>query len=110
MTEDRFLVVLSTVPTPEVGAELARQLVTQRLAACVNLLTGVRSFYEWDGALNEDSECQLVIKTEAARFEALRAWLKLHHPYDEPEILALPVEAGSPSYLDWVRKQTQPRG
>jgi periplasmic divalent cation tolerance protein len=106
MPEETFLVVLCTVPTPEVGAKLARELVTLRLAACVNLLPALRSFYEWNGEQCEEAESQLVIKTRSARFAALRDWLRQHHPYDEPEILALPVADGSPSYLDWVRKQT----
>lgn len=103
---DEFLVVLCTVPAPEVGTRLARGLVEQRLAACVNLLPPMKSFYEWEGALHEEPECQLVIKTCRARFAELRDWLKVHHPYDEPEILALPVADGSPSYLAWVSKQT----
>jgi periplasmic divalent cation tolerance protein len=106
MSEDSFLVVLCTVPTPQVGAELARKLVAERLAACVNLLAGMQSFYEWEGTLHEEPECQLVIKTQRARFAALQAWLQQNHPYDEPEILALPVAAGSPGYLAWVRRQT----
>jgi periplasmic divalent cation tolerance protein len=106
MSEDALMVVLCTVPTPEVGAELARKLVTERLAACVNVLPPMQSVYEWDGELHQEPEVQLVIKTRSARFASLRDWLKHHHPYDEPEILALPVTDGSPSYLDWVRKQT----
>ncbi|MET0287317.1 MAG: divalent-cation tolerance protein CutA [Polyangiales bacterium] len=106
MSDDAVLVVLCTVPTAQVGTELARKLVGERLAACVNLLPAMQSFYEWQGELHEEPECQLVIKTRAGRFDALRAWLTQHHPYDEPEILALPVARGSPSYLDWVRTQT----
>jgi periplasmic divalent cation tolerance protein len=106
MSEDSVLVVLCTVPTAQVGAALARELVSARLAACVNLLPAMQSFYEWQGELREEPECQLVIKTRAGRFDALRDWLKQHHPYDEPEILALPVAQGSPSYLSWVRTQT----
>ncbi len=98
------VIVLCTVPTAEVGAELARGLVTHKLAACVNLLPGVQSFYEWEGKLKQEPECQLVIKT--ARFAAVRDWLEQNHPYDEPEILALRVADGSPTYLDWVRRQS----
>ena len=106
---DSVLVVLCTTPTPEVGAELGRGLVEQKLAACVNVIPGLRSIYSWQGETKDDAECQLLIKTRRSRFEAVARWIRDHHPYSEPEILGLPVVTGSPSYLAWVAEQTAER-
>lgn len=103
------LVVLCTVPSADVGAQLGRGIVEEQLAACVNILPAVRSIYRWQGAVHDDAEAQLVIKTRAARFDALLAWIRRHHPYEEPEVIALPIVQGSPSYLAWIGAQTQPR-
>ena len=102
----KALVALCTAPDETVAADLGRRLVEARLAACVNLLGPIRSFYEWNGCLEDDQEVQLVIKTRHQHVEALTAWIREHHPYDEPEILFLPVEAGSPGYLAWLEAQT----
>ncbi len=99
------LVVLCTVPDEPTAERLARGLVEARLAACVNVLGGVRSFYRWKGTVQDDRELQLVIKTRHARFEALAAWIAREHPYEVPEVLALPVVAGAPSYLQWLDAQ-----
>ena len=106
---DSFLVVLCTTPSPEVGAELGRGLVEQKLAACVNIVPGLRSIYSWQGETKDDAECQLLIKTRRTRFEALAEYIREHHPYEEPEIIALPVVAGSATYLAWVAGQTAER-
>ena len=107
MSSDEPIVVLCTAPADaECAAELARGLVEARLAACVNLIPGVRSFYRWEGAIQDDPEVQLVIKTRRGRFAQLEAWLNEHHPYDVPEILALPIAQGATPYLDWLEKQT----
>lgn len=101
------LVVLCTVPSAEVGTTLGKALVERRLAACVNLLGPIRSFYRWEGAVHDDPEHQLVIKTTRDRFDDLRDAIGELHPYDVPEILALPVVAGSPSYLEWLSQQVR---
>lgn len=107
MSSDDVFVVLCTAPAdPEVVARLARGLVESRLAACVNVIAGVRSFYRWEGAVQDDAESQLLIKTTGARLEAVKAHLDEHHPYDVPEILALPVRDGGAAYLAWVRGET----
>ena len=95
-------VCLCTVPNAEVGAQLARGLVESKHAACVNIVPGVRSVYRWKGEVQDDAELLLIIKTSAERFEAMRAWLLEAHPYEVPELLALPVEAGAAPYLAWV--------
>ena len=98
------LVVLVTTPTVEEGQSIARSLVTERLAACVNVVPGVRSLFFWEGQLQEETEALLVIKTCRERYAALQARILELHTYSVPEILALPVEAGSPAYLAWVRE------
>jgi periplasmic divalent cation tolerance protein len=96
------VVVLSSVGTAEDAARIARALVERRLAACVNVIPAVRSFYRWKGAVEEDEERLLVIKTRRDRFEALREALVALHPYELPEAIVLPIEAGHTPYLDWI--------
>ena len=101
------LVVLVTTPTPERAAEIARAVVEERLAACGNVVPGLRSVYRWEGKVQEDEEALLVLKTVRARFEALRDRVLALHPYDVPEVIALPVEAGSEAYLAWLAAETR---
>jgi periplasmic divalent cation tolerance protein len=104
MTEkEKILVVLTTCGNASVGEGIARALVGDHLAACVNRIAGVASTYIWDGQVVSEDEVLLVIKTTADRFPALQARLRELHPYEVPEILALPVCAGAENYLDWVR-------
>ncbi len=100
------LVVLVTAPSVQQAVELARALVEERLAACGNVLPGVRSVYRWEGSVREDAEALLVLKTTRARLEALRERVLALHPYQVPEVLALPVEAGSAAYLAWISAET----
>jgi periplasmic divalent cation tolerance protein len=100
------LVVLVTAPTAERAAELARALVTERLAACGNVVPGLRSIYRWEGKVQEDDEVLLVLKTTRARFDALRDRVLALHPYEVPEVIALAVEAGSARYLAWIAAET----
>ena len=99
---------LSTAPDAETGARIARALVEERLAACVNLVPGIRSLYRWQGAIQDDTEVMLVIKTRHDRVDALADRLRALHPYEVPELLALPVEAGLAPYLDWVAAEAAP--
>ena len=101
------LVVLVTAPSPEKAAELARALVAERLAACGNVVPGVRSIYRWEGEVHDDAEALLVLKTTRGRFEALRDRVLALHPYDVPEVIALSVEAGSAAYLAWIGAETR---
>jgi periplasmic divalent cation tolerance protein len=102
------LVVLVTFPSPEQAASLARVLVEERLAACGNLVPGLRSIYRWDGAVHDEGEVLLLLKTARDRFPALRDRILSLHPYQVPEVLALPVEAGSQAYLEWVAAEVRP--
>lgn len=106
-TEDRPVLILCTVPDSDVGAKLARGLVDAHLAACVNIIPGLRSFYTWQGKVEDDDEAQLFIKTRGTRYDAVERWLRENHPYDEPEVLALPITGGSRSYLEWLHEQTE---
>lgn len=101
-------VVLTTVPDVETGARIGRELVEARLAACVNVVPGVRSLYVWQGKLCDESEALLVIKTAADRREEMMGRLKTAHPYATPEILALRPHQGWPDYLRWVIDSTRP--
>jgi periplasmic divalent cation tolerance protein len=100
-------IVFCTVPDAETAERLARGLVEQRLAACVNVITAVRSFYRWEGAIQADDEAILKIKTTHARRDALISWLGEHHPYEVPEIVAVPVAGGGELYLDFVERETE---
>jgi len=96
------LLILTTVGNEEDAAVLARSLVEERVAACVNILGPMRSFYRWKGNLEEESERLLLIKTRTDRFVALEAAMKKLHPYEVPELVAMPITAGSAAYLGWV--------
>jgi periplasmic divalent cation tolerance protein len=100
------LVVLVTCPTAERAAELARAVVEERLAACGNVVPGLRSIYRWEGKVQDDAEALLVLKTTRERFEALRERVLALHPYEVPEVIALPIEAGSAPYLAWIAAET----
>jgi len=105
---DEYLVVLCTCPGTTVAAEIATALIEQRLAACVNRVPGVKSWYRWEGHLEQDEEVLLLAKTTRDRYAALEAMIHQIHPADVPEVIALPVIAGSTRYLDWVSSSTVP--
>ena len=96
------IVVLCTCGSSEEAEKIARALVDLRLAACVNVLPGIRSFYRWQGAIEDSVELLLIIKSSRARFDALRAAIERLHTYEVPEIVALPLVAGGPNYLNWL--------
>jgi periplasmic divalent cation tolerance protein len=102
------VVVISTLPNAEKAAEIAKILVEERLAACVSIVPQVRSIYRWQGAVCDEVETLAVAKTTADRAEALHARLIALHPYDVPEVLALPVSGGHAPYLAWVGASVAP--
>jgi periplasmic divalent cation tolerance protein len=106
MTPD-VLIVLTNCPDSDVADRIARALVEQRLAACVNQLPSVRSIYRWQGVVEEANEVPLLIKTTAARYAEVEVAIRALHPYEVPEIVAWPVTAGFASYLDWVAEETR---
>jgi periplasmic divalent cation tolerance protein len=97
------VLVLTTIGAQTDAPALARTLVGERLAACVNVLPVMISLYRWKDAVEQDREQQIVMKTTADRVAALEARLRELHPYDLPEFLVLPATGGSAAYLDWVR-------
>ncbi|MCK4461472.1 MAG: divalent-cation tolerance protein CutA [candidate division Zixibacteria bacterium] len=98
-------VVFVSIPREE-AKKFARKLVEERLAACVNIVPKMESYYWWDGKVLEDSESLLLIKTTAARFDDLQQYIVDRHPYDLPEIVALPITEGLEGYLKWVAEET----
>lgn len=104
-----FKVVLITAPKGR-GVEIARRIVEERLAACVNVVSGVTSIYWWEGKVNVDSEDLLVVKTTSEALERLIKRVREIHPYTVPEIIALDVAAGSDDYLKWVAEEVKPVG
>lgn len=101
------IVVLITCPDAATGERLAHSMVEERLAACVNLIPGVTSLYRWEDKLCRDAEILLLVKTRRGRLAALTRRVKALHPYSLPEIVALPILAGSAEYLRWIRSATR---
>ena len=104
---DGIVIALSTCPDEEAAKGIAQVLVQERLATCVNRVAGVRSTYFWDGRLQDDGEILLIIKTTQARLGELESRLKALHPYDLPELIAIPAVGGNEAYLCWVREGVQ---
>ncbi|KAI8468375.1 MAG: CutA1 divalent ion tolerance protein-domain-containing protein [Monoraphidium minutum] len=96
------IVVYVTAPDEKTANHLSEALVSSHLAACVNIVPGLTSVYWWEGKVNRDSELLLVIKTKGALLGELTQQVRRLHPYDEPEVVALPITGGSPSYLQWL--------
>ena len=101
-------IALVTAPSEAVATDLARAVVGEGLAACVNLLPGVRSIYRWKGAVEEAEEVLMVLKTRSDSVETLRQRVEALHPYEVPEFVVLPVEGGLDAYLSWIRSEVTP--
>jgi periplasmic divalent cation tolerance protein len=102
---DAFL-VLTNLPDRASAEKLARLLIDEHLAACVNVLSPCRSLYRWKGQVEGAEEFPMLIKTTRERYPQLEAAVRKNHPYDLPEIIAIPLAAGLPAYLDWVASET----
>jgi len=100
------LLVITNLPDRAAAEKLAEALIHKRLAACVNILAPCRSIYRWKGAVQHDEEHPVLIKTTGERYAALEAAIREAHPYELPEIVAVPIERGLPAYLDWVATET----
>lgn len=107
--QDDFILVLITAPSEEVGAEIANKLVERKLAACVNTIRAINSLFSWEGSVTTEQEVLLLVKSRASLFEnkIVPAILEMH-PYEVPEIIALPILMGSEKYLDWITEETSP--
>jgi len=102
------LLVFTNLPDRAAAEKLADALIAKQVAACVNILAPCRSVYRWKGAVQHDEEHPVLIKTTSERYAALEAALREAHPYELPEIIAVPIERGLPAYLDWVAAETTP--
>ncbi len=97
-------VVLCTCPSHPVAEQIATTLVSRHLAACVNILPGITSVYHWQGAIEKDQEVLLLIKTDASHYPDVESCIVELHPYELPEVIAVPVQQGSEQYLTWLRQ------
>ena len=104
---ENHLVMMCLVPDRGVGEKIARALVQERLAGCVNLVPGVVSTFRWEGEVKQEDELLMIIKTAAGRFEAVRAAITMTHPYDTPEIIALPIIEADARYLTWLLESSK---
>ncbi|BCL76199.1 divalent-cation tolerance protein CutA [Jeongeupia sp. HS-3] len=107
-TSHSAVVVICNCPDEAVAERLATGLIEARLAACVNRLAPVRSTYRWEGRIETTEEVPLLAKTTLAAYPALQAWLTEQHPYEVPEIIALPLVAGLPAYMAWLAAEVHP--
>lgn len=101
----RHYLLVSTCPSMEVAESLAEMLVKENLAACVNILPGACSVYEWKGKVEKEQECVLLIKSRKDRLKVLEERLLAEHPYELPELIAVPIEDASAAYLSWIDRQ-----
>ena len=108
MSETGIFCVFCTCPDTDAANLLAEKLVENHLAACVNVLPGVTSYYRWQGQMERDSEVLLLIKCAEHSWQTLHDFVLREHPYDNPELVAVPVDLGSGSYLDWVSSECAP--
>ena len=106
MEDGDTLLVLTNLPDRDAAARLAQRLIESRLAACVNILNGCTSVYRWKGEVERAEEVPILIKTRAARYDELEAAIRELHPYEIPEIIAVPVVRGLADYLEWVAEET----
>ena len=100
------VVVFVTVPSQEVAEELGHAVVEEQLVACVNILPAVTSIYRWEGKIAQDDELLMIMKTQTSLVEALTVRVQELHPYDLPEVIALPITGGSESYMKWIKDAT----
>lgn len=102
------VVVLITTASDEEAQKIGRMLVEEGLVACANIIPAVRSIFRWEGQVTEEQEALLILKSVSEAFDSLEAKVKAHHSYDVPEIIALPIQTGSESYMEWVREMSRP--
>jgi periplasmic divalent cation tolerance protein len=101
------LLVMTNLPDRPAAERLAERLIVERVAACVNILAPCRSVYRWQGSIERAEEHPLLIKTTAERYDALEKAIRAAHPYELPEVVAVPIERGLAPYLDWVESETR---
>ncbi|MDE2118395.1 MAG: divalent-cation tolerance protein CutA [Betaproteobacteria bacterium] len=104
---DEIILVFTNLPDRDSAQRMAQALIENRTAACVNILAECGSVYRWQGKTETASEVPLLVKSTRAAYPRLEATIRAHHPYELPEIIAVPVSAGFPGYLQWVARETQ---
>ncbi|HEX5126957.1 MAG TPA: divalent-cation tolerance protein CutA [Rhodocyclaceae bacterium] len=100
------ILIITNLPDAETAQRISRNLVERRLAACVNVLAPCRSVYRWQGGVEEATEVPLLIKATTANYDALEEAIRAQHPYELPEIIAVPIDRGLPEYLAWVESES----
>jgi len=103
------ILVLSTADTLELAQKIAHALIEEHEAACVNIVPGIRSIYRWEGSICDEPELLLLIKTTSENFESVKSRIHLLHTYQVPEVIAVPITAGDPAYLSWLRDNSRGR-
>ncbi|MCW8901426.1 MAG: divalent-cation tolerance protein CutA [Gammaproteobacteria bacterium] len=106
MPDDDYIIVFTTCNSAEIASLISDMLVSQKLAACVNIVKGVESVYQWQGKIERDNEILLIIKTRQALFSQLEHMIQELHDYELPEIIAVPVKIGEKNYLNWIHSAT----
>ncbi len=99
-----YQIILCTCPDQKTAEDIASALISQKLAACVNIIAGITSIYEWQGEIEKSAEHMLVIKSHIDKYLAIEGKIKSLHPYELPEIIAVPIDRGLPEYLQWINK------
>ncbi|MCB1232121.1 MAG: divalent-cation tolerance protein CutA [Verrucomicrobiae bacterium] len=107
MPQDQYLLVLCTFPNAEEARQIGTQLIELQVAACVNLIPQIESIYRWKGEIKQESEVMAVIKTTMNNYAEIEARIRELHPYDTPEVIAVPIERGATSYLNWISEVTR---
>lgn len=97
-----YQLILNTCPDQATAEKLAKQLLTEKLAACANILPNLSSIYQWQGNIETANECLLMIKTAKTQYQDIEDWIRANHPYELPEIIAVSIEHGLPEYLEWI--------
>ena len=109
VAKSEIIIVFVTVPGLREGSRISKAILTSRLAACVNVIPGVQSIYKWKGKIVQEKEAMLVLKTTRPRYRKLEQKIKQLHPYEVPEVIAIPLIFGSPQYIEWVTREVADR-
>jgi len=104
-----FFIALTTCPNNDIATQLAQAVVEKQLAACVNIVPGIQSVYQWQGKIENDSEFLLMMKTNRDKIESLQTYILEQHPYEITEFITLNIESGSAAYLDWINSSLSNR-
>ena len=104
---DEYIVIFCTVPSKDVGNKIGSALVDKKVAACVNIVPGLTSIYEWKGKVCNDEECLLIVKSRKALFERIKKEILQLHPYELPEVISLQITDGLEPYLGWIAENTK---